>query len=85
MAQATPLSFSSVLSSATQPFSHQGAPVLGPATPPLVGGLHHMTNCAPQRLCVLLFLPKLLWWKVWIARKVRGQKTQGIAAVLIFF
>lgn len=44
-----------------------------------------MTNCAPQRLCVLLFLPKLLWWKVWIARKVRGHKTQGIAAVLIFF
>lgn len=44
-----------------------------------------MTNCAPQRLCVLLFLPKLLWWKVRIARKVRGHKTQGIAAVLIFF
>lgn len=36
------------LSSATQPFPHQGTPVLGPATPPLAGGLCHMTNCAPR-------------------------------------
>lgn len=45
-----------------------------------------MTNCAPpRRLCVLWFLPKLLWWEVRNARKVRGHETQGIAAVLIFF
>lgn len=47
VAQTTPPSLPSVLSSAIQPFPHQGTPVLGPATPPLAGGLYHMTNCAP--------------------------------------